>query len=115
MPHQAEDPAAALLAAVAARDDAAFVTLYRRYLPVVLRWCLRETGNRELAADLSSEVFAAALISARRYRAEQGSVLAWLARDAAKQAGGGPPGTRGGGLSPPPPRPRARFADRRRS
>jgi RNA polymerase sigma-70 factor (ECF subfamily) len=78
MPHQAEDPDAALLAAVAARDDAAFVTLYRRYLPVVLRWCLRETGNRELAADLSSEVFAAALISARRYRAEQGSVLAWL-------------------------------------
>src|ERR1035437_939857 len=78
MPHQAEDPDAALLAAVAARDDAAFVTLYRRYLPVVLRWCLRETGNRELAADLSSEGFAAALISARRYRAEQGSVLAWL-------------------------------------
>ena len=54
------------------------MTLYRRYLPVVLRWCLRETGNRELAADLSAEVFAAALISARRYRPEQGSVLAWL-------------------------------------
>ncbi len=78
MAEQAEDPDAALLAAVAARDDAAFTVLYRRYLPVVLRWCLRETGNREIAADLSAEVFAAALISARRYRREQGSVLAWL-------------------------------------
>ena len=66
------------MVAVAARDEVAFVTLYRRYLPAVLRWCLRETGNRELAADLSAEVFAAALISARRYRPEQGSVLAWL-------------------------------------
>jgi RNA polymerase sigma-70 factor (ECF subfamily) len=73
-----EDRDQALVLAVAARDEAAFVILYRRYLPVVLRWCLRETGNRELAADLSSEVFAAALISARRYRPEQGSVLAWL-------------------------------------
>jgi RNA polymerase sigma factor (sigma-70 family) len=78
MSEQAEDPDAAFVAAVAARDEAAFTVLYRRYLPVVLRWCLRETGNREIAADLSSEVFAAALISARRYRPEQGSVLAWL-------------------------------------
>ncbi len=52
--------------------------LYRRYLSVVLRWCLRETGNREVAADLSAKVFAPALTSAHRYRADQGSVLAWL-------------------------------------
>lgn len=78
MSAQTEDPDAALVAAVAAKDDAAFTVLYRRYLPVVLRWCLRETGDREIAADLSAEVFAAALISARRYRSEQGSVLAWL-------------------------------------
>jgi len=52
--------------------------VYRRYLPVVLRWCLRETRNRELASDLSAGVFAAALIAARRYRPERGSVLAWL-------------------------------------
>jgi len=78
MPEQAEDPDAALVAAIAARDDVAFTLLYRRYLPVVLRWCLRETGNREVAADLSAEVFAAALISVRRYRPAQGTVLAWL-------------------------------------
>jgi hypothetical protein len=35
-----------------------------------------ETGNRETAADLSVEVFAAALISARRYRPGQRWVLA---------------------------------------
>jgi RNA polymerase sigma-70 factor (ECF subfamily) len=73
-----DDPDEALLVAIAARDDAAFAAFYRRYLPLVLRWCLRETGDRELAADLSAEVFAAALISARRYRPDQGSVLAWL-------------------------------------
>jgi RNA polymerase sigma factor (sigma-70 family) len=78
MPDPGKDSDEALVVAVAARDDAAFATLYRRYLPVVLRWCLRETGNREIAADLSAEVFAAALISARRYRPEQGSVPAWL-------------------------------------
>src|SRR5580698_2965522 len=78
MAEMAEDPDAALVAAIVARDEAAFTVLYRRYLPLVARWCLRETGNREIAADLSAEVFAAALISARRYRPEQGSVLAWL-------------------------------------
>jgi RNA polymerase sigma-70 factor (ECF subfamily) len=78
MSEQTQDLDAALVAAIAARDETAFTVLYRRYLPVVLRWCLRETDNREIAADLSAEVFAAALISARRYRPEQGSVLAWL-------------------------------------
>jgi RNA polymerase sigma factor (sigma-70 family) len=77
MPHSAGADAD-LIAAIARGNDAAFSTLYRRYLPMVLRWCLRETGNRELAADLSAEVFAAALTAARRYRPEQGSVAAWL-------------------------------------
>jgi RNA polymerase sigma-70 factor (ECF subfamily) len=75
-PH--EDPDAALLIAIADGEQAAFVALYRRYLPVVVRWCLRETGNREVAADLAAEVFAAALTGARRYRPQQGSVAAWL-------------------------------------
>jgi len=78
MPEWADDDEASLLTAVAGGDATAFGVLYRRHLPVVLRWCLRETGNREVAADLSAEVFAAALISAHRYRAAQGSVLPWL-------------------------------------
>jgi RNA polymerase sigma factor (sigma-70 family) len=78
MTESVNDEEAGLLAAMAGGDVAAFGVLYRRHLPVVLRWCLRETGNREVAADLSAEVFAAALTSAHRYRAAQGSVLAWL-------------------------------------
>ena len=69
---------AALVAAMATGDDAAFSTLYRRYLPLVTRWCLRETGNAELAADLCAEVFATAISASRRYRPEQGQVAAWL-------------------------------------
>ena len=69
---------AGLVARIVAGDDAAFATLYRRYLPLVVRWSLRQTGNREVAADLASEVFAAALIASRRYDPSQGSVAAWL-------------------------------------
>jgi RNA polymerase sigma-70 factor (ECF subfamily) len=69
---------AALVGRIAKGDDDAFVVLYRRYLPLVVRWLLRRTRNRELAADLAAEAFAAALIAARRYDPEQGSVAAWL-------------------------------------
>jgi RNA polymerase sigma factor (sigma-70 family) len=67
-----------LVVRVARGDEAAFNTLYTTYLPLVLRWCLRETRDRELAADLSAEVFAAAMVSSHRYRADQGTVGAWL-------------------------------------
>jgi RNA polymerase sigma-70 factor (ECF subfamily) len=67
-----------LVAAMGAGDEDAFSLLYRRYLPLVLRWCLRESRNREVAADLAAEVFAAALLASRRYRVDRGSVGAWL-------------------------------------
>jgi DNA-directed RNA polymerase specialized sigma24 family protein len=54
-----------LVVGVADGDPDAFTELYRTYLPLVLRWCLRSTGDRELAADLAAEVSAAALLSAR--------------------------------------------------
>lgn len=73
-----EHDEARLLAAIATGDGVAFGVLYRRYLPLVVRWCLTQTGDRELAADLSAEVFAAALQSARRYRPEMGPPVAWL-------------------------------------
>jgi RNA polymerase sigma-70 factor (ECF subfamily) len=74
---QDSDDDAELIAAMARGDDEAFARLYRRYLPVVLRWCLRETRDREVAADLAAEVFAGAVIAARRYRAD-GSAAGWL-------------------------------------
>jgi RNA polymerase sigma factor (sigma-70 family) len=78
MREREHDDEARLLADTAGGDGVAFGVLYRRYLPVVVRWCWVQTGDRELAADLSAEVFAAALSSARRYRSEQGPPLAWL-------------------------------------
>lgn len=68
----------ALVAGINDGDPNAFIALYETYLPLVLRWCLKATGDRELAADLSSEVFAAALLSAHRYRSEAGPPAAWL-------------------------------------
>jgi RNA polymerase sigma factor (sigma-70 family) len=67
-----------LVVRLARGDGAAFAPLYRTYLPLVLRWTLRATRDRELAADLTAEVFAAALLASRRYRPEAGPVGAWL-------------------------------------
>ena len=58
-----------LLAATARGDADAFAVFYRRHLALVLGFCLRATGDREVAADLASEVFAAALVACGRYRA----------------------------------------------
>jgi RNA polymerase sigma-70 factor, ECF subfamily len=68
-----------LLAAAAAGDGAAFAELYRRHLPSVVGLLLRETGDREAAADLAAEVFAAVFLVARRFRARgDGSAWPWI-------------------------------------
>jgi RNA polymerase sigma-70 factor (ECF subfamily) len=69
---------ATLVARIAHGDEAAFTAIYDRYLPLVLRWSLRETRNREVAADLAAETFAAALLASARYRPGKGSVGTWL-------------------------------------
>jgi RNA polymerase sigma factor (sigma-70 family) len=75
---EVQDEGALLVARIARGDKAAFTAIYDRYLPLVLRWSLRETGNREIAADLAAETFAAALIASPRYRPGKGSVGVWL-------------------------------------
>jgi RNA polymerase sigma factor (sigma-70 family) len=67
-----------LLESIARCDGEAFTVFYRRHLPRVVGYLVRETGDRELAADLAAEVFAAALIGARRYRPTHDSALPWL-------------------------------------
>ncbi len=68
-----------LLAAAAQGDGTAFALFYRRHLPVVVGFLLRETGERELAADLAAEVFAAVFLFARRFRARgDGSAAPWV-------------------------------------
>jgi RNA polymerase sigma-70 factor (ECF subfamily) len=67
-----------LLEAIARCDGEAFTAFYRRHLPRVVAYLIRETGDRELAADLTAEVFAAALVGARRYKPTHESALPWL-------------------------------------
>ncbi len=73
MPEQTDGE---LLAAAAAGDGAAYARFYRRHLPGVVALLLRATGDREATADLTAEVFAAAFVSARRYRT-RGEDSAW--------------------------------------
>ena len=64
--------------AAAARDPVAFATFYRRYERSMLAFFVRRTADPELAADLTAEVFAAALQACARYRAGEAPASAWL-------------------------------------
>lgn len=66
-----------LLAAVA-HDGEAFGEFYRRHEEAILVYMLRRTDASDVAADLTAEVFAAALGSVSRYRADSGSPIGWL-------------------------------------
>ncbi len=79
MPLDAHRTDGELLAAVVAGDGAAFATFYRRHLPTVVGFLLRETGDREATADLTAEVFAAIFLVARRFRPRgPGSARPWV-------------------------------------
>jgi RNA polymerase sigma factor (sigma-70 family) len=68
----------ALLVRFKAGEPDAFVAFYRRHMPAVLTFLRRRAGDPELAADLTAEVFAAALIAAARYVPGERPALAWL-------------------------------------
>lgn len=67
-----------LLAAIVNRDREAFAVFYRRHLPVILGYLMKQTRDPELSADLAGEVFAAVLVAARRYRPQYGSAAPWV-------------------------------------
>jgi RNA polymerase sigma factor (sigma-70 family) len=69
---------AALLQAIAQRDGAAFAVFYRRHVPAVLAYLLRESRDREVAADLAAEVFATVLLAAGRYAEQGASATPWV-------------------------------------
>ncbi len=69
---------AQLLAGIAACDERAFSVFYRRHLALIVGWSMRRTGNPDLAADLTAEVFAAVLVSAARYTPTSDSATGWL-------------------------------------
>ncbi|MDQ3408947.1 MAG: RNA polymerase sigma factor [Actinomycetota bacterium] len=59
-------------------DGERFAVFYRRHLPEVLRFVLRRVGDRELAADLTAEVFAAALEARTTFDRQLGDARGWL-------------------------------------
>ena len=67
-----------LLLASARGDGAAFGVLYERHLAAVLAFVRRRTADAEAAADLTAEVFAAALVACPRYRPGETPALGWL-------------------------------------
>jgi RNA polymerase sigma factor (sigma-70 family) len=68
----------ALLRRAAAGDRDAFSTLYARYEAIVAGFLVRRTRDPELAADLTAETFAAAVLGAAGFRDDGQSAVGWL-------------------------------------
>ena len=60
------------------RDPVAFTSFYRSHLELVERFVARRVSDPYLAADLTADVFVAAIEAAKSYRAELGTSEAWL-------------------------------------
>jgi RNA polymerase sigma-70 factor (ECF subfamily) len=71
------DDDAALLAR-SRQDPAAFGAFYERHERAVFAYHYRRARDVELAADLTAETFAAALLSAPRFRPGPAPPVAWL-------------------------------------
>ena len=67
-----------LLRRAADRDREAFSIIYLRYEAIVAGYLVRRTRDPELAADLTAETFAAAILGARGFRDEGQSAVGWL-------------------------------------
>ena len=65
------------LARIASEPDA-LEAFYRDHVEAVQRFVARRVSDPHLAADLTADVFLAALDSAHTYDADRGPVVAWL-------------------------------------
>ena len=63
-----------------AGDKTALGQLYDETFPVVYRWALAATRNREDAEDITAETFVRALKSLHRYESREVPIGAWLVR-----------------------------------
>jgi RNA polymerase sigma factor (sigma-70 family) len=59
-------------------DPDLFEAFYREHVEGLQRFVARRVGDRERAADLTAEIFLAAIDSAHRYRPRRGTPKAWL-------------------------------------
>ena len=57
-------------------DPDAFEGFYREHVDLVERFVARRVGDRELAADLTADIFVAAIESAANYRSAKGAPTA---------------------------------------
>ncbi|WP_086722574.1 RNA polymerase sigma factor [Streptomyces carpinensis] len=64
--------------AAAARDPDLFEEFYRRHFDAITRFIARRVADPHTVADLTAEVFLAAIDSVDSYRPGQGSETAWL-------------------------------------
>jgi RNA polymerase sigma factor (sigma-70 family) len=55
-----------------------FAVFYRRHVEDLVAFFMRRTRNAELAADLTAETFAAAIVARRRFRPGVAPAGAWL-------------------------------------
>lgn len=62
-----------------AGDPDAFEAFYREHLAAVQRFVARRVIDPHLAADLTADVFVAAVDAASQYRTDRGSPAGWLA------------------------------------
>src|ERR1700704_448885 len=60
------------------RDPDAFEEFYREHIEKVQRFVARRVDDPHLAADLTTEVFLAAIDAAHTYRAGRGTPTGWL-------------------------------------
>ena len=73
-----EDTDAALVARMVEGDERAFTILYRRRQGAVYRFALHMSGSEATAEDVTQEVFLTLMRKGASYRAEQGSLAAFL-------------------------------------
>lgn len=59
-------------------DPDAFEAFYREHVQAVLRYATRRSRDPYAAADLTADVFLAAISAADGYREDLGSPIAWL-------------------------------------
>ncbi|HEX6861441.1 MAG TPA: sigma-70 family RNA polymerase sigma factor [Thermoanaerobaculia bacterium] len=67
-----------LLARIAQRDLDAFQTFHERFAARVIAYAERHASDRQLAEDISQEVFLSVWTKAATYRPDRGTAAGWL-------------------------------------
>jgi RNA polymerase sigma-70 factor (ECF subfamily) len=70
---------------LAKKNPAAFEPLYKRHFEVIYNYVRKSVGNKDLAADLTSEVFYAALCNLNKFKSTEHGIRPWLFKIALNQ------------------------------